>query len=275
MAGKFKNSAIRLRRADDHLASFQAEWNTLAQNRFGSVCRYDRDSGWYIASLTASDSVRESVRNTPLPLILGEFAYQLRAALDALMWDAITLTQGAEPPADANRIEFPVLNGKIRKFENCGFHDFPFPKKLKVWLESIQPGSASKPLDHPEIGLTEALEDVHNLARFDRHRRLRIIASMPTELYADFVFVPPNGFRAIGTEGLPCNILGDQYDLFRFKVESATGISPEHISIITSTKFEVFFEDIPAVKDTPSGTRLSQLGDAVGYVIERFEKEFA
>src|SRR5271170_6883087 len=148
---RFKNSWSRLDRATNHIAAFQTEWNLLlSQDPFGSVVRYDQDNGCYIASLTASETSREAIRNTSLPLILGEYAYQLRAALDGLIWDAITFTQGAEPPADANRLEFPVLNGKVRNFRDCGFHKFPFPDKLKTWLESIQPDSAEKPLGHPD-----------------------------------------------------------------------------------------------------------------------------
>jgi hypothetical protein len=139
---RFKNSWSRIKRATERLAAFQAEWNALlANNPFGTVVRYDEDSRWYVASLTASETTRKRIADTTLPLILGEFAYQLRAALDGLIWDAITFTQGTEPPADANRLEFPVLNGKIMNFEKCGFHDFPFPENLKTWLESIQPDS--------------------------------------------------------------------------------------------------------------------------------------
>jgi hypothetical protein len=230
---------------------------------------------WYVASITADDAIRDRIRNATLPLILGEYAYQLRAALDGLIWDAITFTQGAEPPSDANRLEFPILNGNVRDFKNCAFLTFPFPDKLKVWLESIQPGSAEKPLDDPDRGLANALEDVHNLARLDRHRRLRIIGAYPTQLHANIVFEPSEGFKAIGREGLPCNILGGEYDLLRFKVESATGITPRKIRIETGAKFEIFFEDLPPMDDTPSGEQLGMLGRAVQYVISRFEEEFA
>jgi hypothetical protein len=78
---RFKNSWSRIERATYHLAAFQAEWNRIAQATRGSVVRYDEDSGWYIASLTADETTREAIRSTTLPLILGEFAYQLRAAL--------------------------------------------------------------------------------------------------------------------------------------------------------------------------------------------------
>lgn len=271
---RFKNSWSRLDRATDHLKAFQAEWNRIAQATRSTVTRYDKDSKWYIASFAPDNVMRESLRKSTLPLILGEYAYQLRAALDGLIWDAITFAQGAEPPADANRLEFPILNGKIRNFENCGFHKFPFPKKLKTWLESIQPDSAEKPEGHPDKGLAGALEDVHNLARFDRHRRLRIIASFPTELYVNVIFDPSGGFKAVGMEGMPCDLLGDDHDLLRFRVESVTGNLPQKIRIETSAKFEIFFEDLATYKDLPAGERLGNLGEAVGYVIGRFEDEF-
>jgi hypothetical protein len=273
---RFKNSWNRLDRATFHLSAFQAEWNRLlAHNPFGSIVRHDENTGWWVASLTADDVTREAIENTTLPLILGEYAYQLRAALDGLIWDAITFTRGTEPPVDANRLEFPVLNGKIRNFKDCGFHKFPFPEKLKTWLGSIQPGCAEKPLDHPDRGLANALEDVHNLARFDRHRRLRILAAFATELHANIVFDPPEGFKAVGREGLPCNILGGEYDLLRFKVESSTGIPPRKIRIETGAKFEIFFEDIPPLDELPSGAQLRMMCDAIGYVIGRFEEVFA
>jgi hypothetical protein len=183
--------------------------------------------------------------------------------------------QGSEPPADANRLEFPILNGKVRDFKNCAFLKFPFPEKLKMWLESIQPGLTEKPVDHPDRGLANTLEDVHNLARLDRHRRLRIIAAFPTQLHADIVFDPPEGFKAIERDGLPCNILGGEYDLLRFKIESATGKPPQKIRIKTDAKFEVFFEDVPPLDGVPSGEQLALLWNAVQYVIQRFEEEFA
>lgn len=270
---RFKNSWSRIERAIHHLAAFQAEWNRIAQTTRSTVVRYDEDSRWFVASLIADDATREANRKTILPLILGEYAYQLRAALDGLIWDAITFTKGTEPPADANRLEFPVLNGKVRNFKDCGFHKFPFPEKLKAWIESIQPDSAEKPEGHPDRGLAGALEDVHNLARLDRHRRLRIVASFPTELYTNVIFDPPHGFQEVDMEGLPCNILGDEYDLLRFKVKSATGNPPRKIRIETNAKFEIFFEDLATYKDLPSGERLGNLCAAVQYVISRFEDE--
>lgn len=272
---QFKNSWSRLERATEHLTAFQAGWNRLTEDGFSTVAAYDKDGGWYVARVIPNNpAVREALRQTTLPLILGEYAYQLRAALDNLVWDAITFTQGTEPPPNASQVYFPVVTGKA-KFKDCGFRKFPFPQKLDTWIESIQPDLAEKPLGHPDRGLAGAILDINNLAKFDRHRRLRVIASFPTELYVDFVFDPPEGFKAVAIEGQPCNLLGDEDELLRFKVESETGERPRNISLATGVKFEIFFEDLVTYKDVAPGERLCNLCAAVEYIIVRFENEFA
>ena len=250
---KFKNSWSRLERATQHLAAFQAEWNALfSENPFGSVVRYDKDTGWFTASITADEAIKKRIANTTLPLILGEYVYQLRAALDGLIWDAITFTQGTEPPSNANRLEFPIVLSE-EGFNKSALHKFPFPQQLKDWLESIQPYKAEKLTDHPKVGLSGALSNIHDAARLDRHRRLRVMAAFPTALFADIKFVPSDGFSAIDREGLPCDLLGGHYELLRFKVESTTRDHPTKVKIETSARFEVFFEDWPPLNGMESG----------------------
>lgn len=161
--------------------AFKNEWAKIfADDAISTVARYDKDSGWFIASVVLTPGAIERVQKNNLALEIGEYAYQLRSALDALIWDAITLKQGGtEPPPDANRVEFPILPTN-KAFKDCGFLKFSFPDKLKPWLESIQPNSAAQPVNHPDRGVNTALGDIHDLARFDRHRRLRILAVVPT-----------------------------------------------------------------------------------------------
>jgi hypothetical protein len=271
---RFKNSWSRLNRAAHHLAAFQAEWRSLfPDNGPTIVIRYDNDSGWFIANVSFDELFRERIRNNVLSLIIGEFAYQLRAALDGLIWDAITIEQGAEPPSDANRLEFPILNGKIRIFKDCAFLKFPFPDKLKTWLESIQPDSTEKPEGHPDRGLANALEDIHNLARLDRHRRLRVVAGVPTQLKVGIVCNPSR--KVIARERIWCDILNDQYDFLRFQVESINGVPPRKLNLETHVTFEILFEDIEPFEDVPTGEQFGFFMEAVRYVIMRFEEEFS
>jgi hypothetical protein len=163
------------------------------------------------------DTLRLIQSNT-LALKLGEFAYQLRAALDGVIWDAITYRQGTEPPADANGIGFPILNGKVRDFDKCGFHKFPFPQNLADWLRSIQPGTADTPIGHPDRGMNNTLEDIHNVARFDRHRRLRLVAAVPGDPVVDVATMPP-GATVIRHDWLNCDPLSGVYDYLWFELE--------------------------------------------------------
>src|SRR5580658_215611 len=107
---KFKNSWRRLDRAADHLVAFNAELGAiLGDNGISTISRHDKNSGWDIAAIALPEPVIERIRKNKLSLELGEYAYQLRAALDGLIWDAITLQQkGTEPAPDANRVEFPI-----------------------------------------------------------------------------------------------------------------------------------------------------------------------
>ena len=274
---KFKNSWSRLSRAEEHLASFQHEWHTLlTKDGFAPVTRYDKDSGWTIASAIPNVATEERIRDNTLSLVVGEYAYQLRAALDGLIWDAFTLIQGSEPTAKASSLYFPIYTGdRAKTFQKDGF-GVRFPKKLEDWLKSIQPETPEKPEEHPDWRVAAALTAIHDLARFDRHRRLRIIGAIPTVIgFAAFQTppTPPVSIDIAEWDSIPCDVLNKQYDFLRFKVSDGTIEFPNKMLEIHLT-FEVAFEDIRPVAGVPSGDRLPSFAAAANYIIDRFEQEF-
>jgi hypothetical protein len=271
---KFRNSWRRLDRAAHHLLAFNAELSAiLADDAFTTITRYDKDSAWDIAGILLSESAIKLIRDNRLSLELGEYAYQLRAALDGLIWDAITFTQGTEPHSDANRLEFPILNGKVAKFQDCGFLKFPFPTKLRDWLETVQPYTAIKPLDDPDRGVSTCLDDIHDLARFDRHRRLRVVAVVPTGLKFGVESVPP--CKVVARERIDsCNLLGGPYEFLRFRIETAEGIRPEEARLKTELTFEILLEDIEPFDGVNAGEQLEMLLHVVRYIIMKFEENF-
>lgn len=280
---RFKNSWRRAERAGDHLAAFVGEWRAIFppdDEGPPTVCRYDKDSGWYATSFVLPQAMIERIGRNIMPLELGEYAYQLRSALDGLIWDAITLSQkGTEPPSDANRIEFPILPppiGRNKRFEDCAFLKFPFPDKLKVWLESIQPYTAHKPEGDPDRGLNTALGDIHDLARFDRHRRLRVVAAVPTSL--QFAVNTKDVLsRITAWELMDCDLLGGQHQFLRFQLETVDRTPVPKLTLKTDISFEIILEDIEPF-DVPErinvGTQLQMLINAVEYIIMRFEEAF-
>lgn len=265
-------------RARTHLSAFVREWAAIfVDNEPSTVCSKDKDHGWFNATFVLPEVMCERIKKNVLPLELGEFAYQLRAALDGLMWDTISITQGAEPTPDAKRvtgIDFPILDGKSKKFEDCAFLLFPFPDKLRIWLESIQPDAAEKPEGHPDRGLSTALGDIHDLARFDRHRRLRVVAAMPTSLRFG-VETPEVLSKLVAWEWMDCDLLGGQHQFLRFQLETIDGTPVKKLKLKTEIGFEILLEDIEPFEGINTGTQLGMLADAVEYVIGRFEEEVA
>ena len=142
MSGRFKNSRRRVERATLHLQALVQEWKSLlAEESVSPVVRYDEDSGWYIASVELSRIEIAKVERSNFVLEIGEIAYQLRAALDGLVWEAVTIMQGAEPAAHANglhRLDFPI-HVKPSGFKNNAIHSFPSRSSSGTGLRRYNP----------------------------------------------------------------------------------------------------------------------------------------
>ncbi|HMF54383.1 MAG TPA: hypothetical protein VK593_08535, partial [Edaphobacter sp.] len=231
-------------------------------------------SGWFILSASIAPEIKERIQRNILSLELGELAYQLRAALDGLIWDAVTYSQGSEPPSnEANGLEFPILNGKKRGFKQCGLHKFPFPQKLKDWLESIQPDATEKAIGDPHRGLKATLEDIHNLARMDRHRRLRVIAAVPVLAKLVIETDPPGGIISDRIFS-PCDLLSGQDEIARIRVECAGGLVPYNVRLKAQVAFDISVEDVELYDGKNISFQLERFLQAVMRVTERFSEEF-
>lgn len=117
------------------------------------------------------------------------------------------------------------------------------------------------------------MEDIHNLARLDRHRRLRILVALPTKLEVGFTTDPVS--RIIACERI------DTFDLFsghleflRLQVETADGSMVKKGSLQIDLALEMLSEDVEPYDNRDIGTQLKRFLTAVERVIERFEEEF-
>ena len=229
MPERFKNSRSRLERAGQHRRAFEEEWASLFQGERTITKAMDKQHpGWWIVSLNLTPDCIARIRANQLSLRLGEFAYQLRAALDGLIWEAVTLKQGFEPAADTkhlSRLEFPLSPEWKAKDVNEGrFHGLPFPQKLIDWMRSIQPGTTDKPIGDPERGLQNTLEDIHDLARCDRHRRLRVVSMLPLDQKLKLTKTVPPGGSIVSYEWLECDPLNGKNDVARIQVVGPGGL---------------------------------------------------
>src|SRR4051794_33269722 len=123
-----------------------------------------------------------------LALEFGEFLYQLRAALDSLVYETAIVVSGQDPPPNAEQLEFPIRPSEA-SFKNAAGKIAPRAEHHKIWIEDIQPYRAE--YETEGLGVSaKALNAINDLARKDRHRGLRIIASWGSNRNPQFDFPP-------------------------------------------------------------------------------------
>ncbi len=126
----------------------------------------------------------DSFPGNELALEFGEFLYQLRASLDSLVYELAIIDSGQDPPPDAEKLEFPVRSSKTT-FDQATWKIKPLSEQHRWMIESIQPYD----LDDLAPGMrktAETLQAINDLARKDRHRGLRVIASWGSSADPDF-----------------------------------------------------------------------------------------
>ncbi|MEO7587571.1 MAG: hypothetical protein ABIS84_06030 [Arachnia sp.] len=114
-------------------------------------------------------------RVIPMPaeisLILGEFLYQLRAALDNCLYAAAVIVSGTSPPPGSGLLQWPIC-ATAEAFDKQRYRLKYFPAHLVAALEAIQPYRA-------ELPEWNSLRLLNELARVDRHRTLHLVTLVP------------------------------------------------------------------------------------------------
>lgn len=98
-----------------------------------------------------------------LSLVLGEFLYQLRAALDNCLYAVAVLESGRQPPPNAERLEWPICRDEASWRDVERRRLARLSPEVREALGAIQPFRASAPQ-------WNCLRILHDLARVDRHR---------------------------------------------------------------------------------------------------------
>ncbi|MGB9418109.1 MAG: hypothetical protein WCB58_17455 [Acidobacteriaceae bacterium] len=269
----FEDSWKRIDRSVMHAKSFVEEFNRLFPSGGYSVAFKQESPGTVVASVVFA--VEPHILENSLALELGEFFYQLRGALDAAIWKAVTICEGSEPldtAPGANRLDFPICGEG--KFEASAIHKFKFPEKLKAWLRTIQPDSAEKPQDDPDFGLNVTLETIHNIARKDRHRRLHVAAAVPRSIDYAVEGVPAD-LRVVSAESIASDFLKGDYQFMRFGLESPSGLPVTQAKLATGVTIDVVLEGIPLWPHESFAGELRRCGMATEYVVQEFEEVFA
>lgn len=268
MALSFTDSRKRLRRAYVHGIAFKGECERII-NPEAYVTVPNMNGDWTRGTLKAVTNV---VPENDAALELGEFFYQLRAALDALVYQVAVSHHGSDPPPYENSVEFPICIDS-GKFDRNPVNKPPFPKELRDWLETIQPYNAAKTAATNYAILNGQLQIIHDCARKDRHRRLHVIAAIPTAIDWDFIVDGPG--RVTFINPLPVNFLENECEFLEFGFEGSTKTETTNIKLATGISIEVSFAEVPVPVGSNLGTELSKLYQSAQFVVSYFEKVYA
>ena len=116
-----------------------------------------------------------------LAFVIGEFLYQLRAALDACVYEVACVNSGKRPPPDEDQLEFVFC-------QRGTFNDFrrkmrPLTNEQRSIIEAVQPYNAPELPAHLRVGnWNRSLGILNDWARKDRHRKLHVLASWASDI---------------------------------------------------------------------------------------------
>jgi hypothetical protein len=260
----FSESRKRLDRAVVHAESVKKIWESLIDPKsYNTVIEMNGD--W-------TEGIVKYVRSSPLPenelaIEFGEMFYQLRAALDHLVYKASVLAEGVDPPSNENRVEFPICIDAA-KFTRSTVNDPPFPNQLRDWIEEIQPYNAAKHTGTDLEYVVHALRILHDCARKDRHRRLHVVGAVATQFRWDFLLWPG---RLLSVQPLSMNLLEGNNEFLRIKVDGFIPGGNGKIQLNSELISEISIDEIPITKPGESGAALNAVFVAVQQVIEYFE----
>jgi hypothetical protein len=152
----------RLDRAEELYEAFGTAWGVYLEQRPHRLVTKLHGDGH-------GELLMERVVPMPpeLGLILGEFLYQLRAALDNCLYAVAVIVAGTSPPPGAGALQWPICD-TAEAFNKQRSRLKYLRADLVDALEAIQPYQA-------ELPRWNSLWLLNDLARVDRHRTLHLV----------------------------------------------------------------------------------------------------
>ncbi len=151
------HAEMKAGRALEHLEDLKRELQTYYDAEPCAITRYQRhDVGLRILRIDFKDVPDRTY------LLVGDFAHNLRASLDCVVYSLVTKTTGKVPGAS---VQWPV-----QELQNAGAFSRQtkgLPAGAVDIIEKLQPYSNSNPKDHP-------LWQLHKLDIIDKHHRIAI-----------------------------------------------------------------------------------------------------
>lgn len=258
----------RLDRAKVHGQEFGEIWSTFLQEDepYHAVVTVEDDGKGSIVVRPA-----ESFPADQLALHFGEMLYQLRAALDSLIYEVAILDSGENPPPNEEYLEFLIRDSEA-SFDNAAWKIEPLSEQHKRMVRSVQPYDVGQ-RGEAEVLVASAFNELNDLARKDRHRGLRVIASWVSNKNPSVEPLSP-GCSLEWLEVTEDGLLKEEGEIARFKLR---GWLPEHeLKANPNCALDVAIEDAgpPLHDDDTLFARSRMMIACVAEVIHGFEQTF-
>ncbi len=260
---RFIDSVRRIERAVMHANTLALEWNTLLKPDAFQYRTEHKGDGTSVLIGRFKD-----IPKNDLALELGEFFYQLRAALDGLIYVTAELLSAPDPPSAENRLEFPIYDTASR-FENCPVWNGPFPQELKDWLQTVQPYNAITPTDPNTAEYRRGLKLLHDCARKDRHRRLHILGTIPVETRVSFDPPLPNA----QVRFLSPNMFEGEAEMVELRISEKDWTTP-NVHFNANITLNISVAEMPGLTGDQLSRELEGLANMVSLITNDFVRSF-
>jgi hypothetical protein len=171
----FKGCWDRYDRAIAHRQEALEVWNEFVSNEDAySVGLYVDTEG--DGSGRGTLTVRQNVpMPSLLPILFGEYFYNLRAAMDYAVYATAIIDNGWQDPPPGERVlQFPICETPEAWLANA-YRVAPLSERHRGWIESVQPYMGT---DEPR---ERGIYWLNHFARLDRHRELRVVGGYLAE----------------------------------------------------------------------------------------------
>lgn len=167
---RFGGCFARLDRAVDHRDAFGEAWaEFLADHPYQPFVEVADDGRGFVG-------IRRHVSFPPrMALLVGEFLYELRAALDNCLYEVAVLHSGHNPPPGHGVLQFPIYDDRANWDRNLYRLKYLSDEHREL-LERIQPYHVEE-----QYKRLNCLAMLNDLARIDRHRTLHLVGAAVVE----------------------------------------------------------------------------------------------
>ncbi len=243
-------------RAEVQAQAFTDEWRSFREsNPYPSWVEIEKETGWHHIWFDFSTPAPSSI-----PVIVGEFAHDLRSALDHLAWrEAVERVGVARAEAVANSIKFPVTK-RSADFESAQALEY-VSDEARAIMERHQPYKRRN---------SNALALLYWFNREDKHRTVQTASvsmlpqlGMPPDFLECNLFVPILDWNMAGPR--PFHRLKGKTNVVSLRFDPA-GPDPQ-VRVKGTPYVEIGFRRIPRPL---RGIELEQTVQAVRAVIADF-----